>query len=350
MFNENLTKKTMEKKSLWELPGGNLGMVVTALLIGGGLIGLYRILPYLIELAENTLYFSLMLGALAGIIFLVTNKQVRQTVKIGFFMIMRKITGWVVEIDPIAIVERRIIDMKKKIQEIAKIMGELKGHIRNGESDLEKSKKEWENTIQRAQVLEKQGDVNGAVVQKRQTVRLKEDCELQIKNLGDSKKWYEVLCKIEKMAQYTVEDTENEVEMRKKQFERIKKQHKAFKSVMSIIQGDPDEMAIFNQAMDFMALDMDKKLGEMEHIILNAGGLLSEFDANNGVASLKAQEIFAKYDQLGIDGILNSFITLPSGEESKQISQTLQSRVGEFEFTPYQEVEKVPTVSYFSKK
>ena len=73
--------------------------------------------------------------------------------------------------------------------------------------------------------------------------------------MNDSKKWYEVLSKIEEMAKLTVSDTENEVAIRKEEFESIKKQHKAFKSVMSVMQGDPDEMALFTQAMDYMSND-----------------------------------------------------------------------------------------------
>lgn len=40
---------------------------------------------------------------------------------------MRKLTGLVIEIDPIAIVEQRIRDMQKKSADIKKVMGDLRG-------------------------------------------------------------------------------------------------------------------------------------------------------------------------------------------------------------------------------
>lgn len=39
-------------------------------------------------------------------------------------MLMRKLTGLVIEIDPIAIVEQRIRDMQKKSADIKKVMGD----------------------------------------------------------------------------------------------------------------------------------------------------------------------------------------------------------------------------------
>lgn len=55
--------------SNWEKPGGKTGMVVLGLLGAGGLMLFYKALPFLITLASNTLYFGLLLGLIAGIIY-----------------------------------------------------------------------------------------------------------------------------------------------------------------------------------------------------------------------------------------------------------------------------------------
>ena len=56
--------------SNWEKPGGKTGMVVLGLLGAGGLMLFYKALPFLITLASNTLYLGLLLGLIAGIIYL----------------------------------------------------------------------------------------------------------------------------------------------------------------------------------------------------------------------------------------------------------------------------------------
>ena len=79
-MNNSLTSINMENKvSPWEKPGGTLGMIVAGLAIGGGCIVLYKILPFLISLTTNLLTLTLLVGALAGIGFLITNKRFRQT-------------------------------------------------------------------------------------------------------------------------------------------------------------------------------------------------------------------------------------------------------------------------------
>jgi len=109
------------------------------------------------------------------------------------------------------------------------------------------------------------------------------------------------------MAKLTVLDTRNEVNMQKEEYEMAKQQHKIFKSVMSVMEGDPDELALFNQALEAMRTDIEMKLGEIERVISSTGGLIDQFEADNDVASFKGNELINKYNELGIEGIFKTF-------------------------------------------
>lgn len=305
--------------SNWKKPGGKLGMVVAGLLGAGALLILYKILPFLITLATNIITLAVLCAIIALILFLVTDKKVRMLVSAIYFMVMRAITSAIVEIDPIAIVERRLMDMRKKIGEISKTMGDLKGLIRDNENKIQEKKATMENELRKIQVLIEKGNKPAAQVSQNQVNRLEGVIKNQIKRLQDSKKWYEVLSKLEEMANLTVIDTENAVQIRKEEFESIKKQHKAFRSVMSVMKGDPDEMALFNQAMDHMANDINAKLGEMEHVLDSTGGLLSQYDAESGVSSKKADEILEKYNKYGLEGLFESFSPKPIETSNESI-------------------------------
>ena len=52
------------------------------------------------------------------------------------------------------------------------------------------------------------------------------------------------MSKIAEMAALTVKDAENEVEAQKERYAIVKESHSAFKSAMSVINGDPDELAM----------------------------------------------------------------------------------------------------------
>ncbi|MCL1938124.1 MAG: PspA/IM30 family protein [Candidatus Azobacteroides sp.] len=294
-------------KSMWEQPGGKLGMVVCAGLIVGGIIFLYKILPFLIKLAENTLYFGLLLGVIGLITFLCFDKKFRRVVSVGYFILMRKITSLFVNIDPIAIIERRLGMMEKSIQKMNESMGRLLGQIRKLEGSINSKKEEMEKLLQRAQVYRAKGNRDAAVIDERQIARLEKYINKLLGLLQDSKRWYESLDKLSQMAKLTVLDTRNEVNMQKEEYEMAKQQHKIFRSVMSIMEGDPDELALFNEALEAMRADIENKLGEMERVISSTGGLIDQFEADNDVASFKGNELINRYNELGIEGIFKTF-------------------------------------------
>lgn len=287
--------------SNWDKPEGKLGTVFIALLIGVGGYALYKALPFLLKLAWGAVELSIAAVIIAVLLFLVTNKEVKLNVGAMFFIVMKKLRGFIVETDPIAIVEKRLRDMKLKIAEISKAMGDLTGLIRGMSQRLSDKEKDFETQMARKEVSERQGNTAAAQVANNQAVRLSEVITNQKQRLSDSKKWLEVLTKLEEMSSLTVEDTENAIAIKKEEFETIKQQHKAFKSVMSVMKGDPDEMAMFNQAMDYMTSDINAKLGEMEHVLDSTGGLLQQYSTDNGVASLKADELLAKYKENGMN-------------------------------------------------
>jgi hypothetical protein len=147
-MNTLISNNNVENKvSPWEKPGGTLGMIVAGLAAGGGCIVLYKILPFLISLTTNLLTLSLLVLALAAIGFLVTNKRFRQTCSMVYFMVMRKITGLIIEIDPIAIVENKVKEMKKKILDIEKQMGSLNGLNKQNERKIEEKKCQLQKQI-----------------------------------------------------------------------------------------------------------------------------------------------------------------------------------------------------------
>jgi hypothetical protein len=61
-------------------------------------------------------------------------------------------------------------------------------------------------------------------------------------------------------------------------------------------------MAMFQSAMDFMANDINAKLGEMEHVLDSTGGLLAQYSLDNEVTNSKADALLKKYEEFGVDG------------------------------------------------
>lgn len=321
-MNDLITTNSENKISPWEKPGGTLGLIVAGLAAGGGAILLYNILPWLITLTTNILTLGMLVAVLAGIAFLISDKRFRKTVSMVYFLIMRKITGIIIEIDPIAIVEAKVKEMKEKIQVIEKQMGNIKGLITQNQRRVEDKKNELEKQLGMLKQYEQRNMLDRAKITERQVVRLQGAVERQTKRLEDSKKWMEILKKLKERADLVVVDTENEVNDRKEEYESIKAQHKAFSSIMSIIKGNPDDLEDFTHAMDFMAYDISMRLGEMSNVIDETGGLLSQISVEDGVTSEKAAALLQKYENEGIDGLFSSNNT--DSYKAKAIEQQQQ--------------------------
>lgn len=302
-MNDLIVTNSQQKISPWEKPGGTLGLIVAGGAVAGGAILLYKILPFLITLTTNILTLGMLVAVLAGIAFLISDKRFRKTVSMVYFLIMRKITGLIIEIDPIAIVEAKVKEMKEKIMVIEKQMGNIKGLITQNQRRVDDKKAELEKQLGMLKQYEQRNMLDRAKITERQVVRLQGAVERQTKRLEDSKKWMEILKQLKERADLVVVDTENEVNDRKEEYESIKAQHKAFSSIMSILKGNPDDLEDFTHAMDFMAYDISMRLGEMSNVIDETGGLLSQISVEDGVTSEKASELLRKYENEGIDGL-----------------------------------------------
>ena len=302
-MNDLMVTNSQQKISPWEKPGGTLGLIVAGGAVAGGAILLYKILPFLITLTTNILTLGMLVAVLAGIAFLISDKRFRKTVSMVYFLIMRKITGLIIEIDPIAIVEAKVKEMKEKIMVIEKQMGNIKGLITQNQRRVDDKKAELEKQLGMLKQYEQRNMMDRAKITERQVVRLQGAVERQTKRLEDSKKWMEILKQLKERADLVVVDTENEVNDRKEEYESIKAQHKAFSSIMSILKGNPDDLEDFTHAMDFMAYDISMRLGEMSNVIDETGGLLSQISVEDGVTSEKAAELLRKYENEGIDGL-----------------------------------------------
>ena len=331
----NLLPAKNNGKSLFKQPGGTLGMLILAVAIVVGGIFLYRILPYLITLAENILYFGGMLIIGSAIIYLILDPKFRKRVGILYMMLMRWFTSLIITIDPIAIIENAVENMEKSIRKMEENMGKLNGVRLKLRRKIEEKKIDMQTRIQKSKAATNIGKKELSDVELRQATRLENSIKTFMSLLESAEKWYSTLDRLCELAKLTVIDTKNEVENKKEEYETVKQAHKAFKSAMSVLDGDPDELALFNQSLDFMKEDVMNKLGEMDRVISMSGGMLDQLDVEKELISVQGKDIMKRYDEVGMDSIFKKFEVLPSGKQAPCNNQCAKPFV-----TDVQEIEK----------
>ena len=98
-------------KSYWNRPGGKAGLV-----IGLGLLGViaYFVVPILTTVVWNTLNFGIALVSLGIFLYCITHRKLRMSLFYLYEIIMKKLVGFVIELDPFIIAEDYIGDMEKQ--------------------------------------------------------------------------------------------------------------------------------------------------------------------------------------------------------------------------------------------
>ena len=302
MSNLSLNKDVFKQK------GGTLGLVILA-----GLFCLVAFnLPAILAWANNLLKVLVTLGTTAIIIYVVLDPKVRLIVSTWYMLMIKKLLGVLVKMDPISILEATIVKMKHTIANLEKSMAKLNGQRVSLKDKIEEKKIEFDKEVKSAKAAQKLGKTGAAEVNMRQAERLEKFIK-DLMNISDStEKWYSSLSKIAEMADLTVKDAENEVAMQKDKYKIVKQSHSAFKSAMSVINGNPDDLALFNQAWQFTQEEMMDKLGEMDRVINSAGGLMDKIDVEKEVFKINGDDLLKKYDELGMDGIFAKFDTAAS--------------------------------------
>jgi hypothetical protein len=291
------TNQNIQLKSFWSKKEGTTGMLVLALLIAAGVYGFSAILPWLITLLQNTLQAVLLFVTVGVLIYIVTDRRVRNLAKYMFKSLMRAITSIFVTIDPIGILKNYLADLSSSIREMSEQLGALRGQMRALQEEMRKNEEVREESLKAAKIAQERGKKSAFVLKARKAGRLQES-NLTYKNLYvKMETLYRVLSKMLEAAQFWYEDLSDEVEVKVRERKMILTGYSVFKKAQKVIQGDPDAKELFDQTLEFMAEDYGQKLGEIEHFMDISQGFIESVDIQNGIYEEDALKELENWEQ-----------------------------------------------------
>ncbi|GJM31291.1 MAG: hypothetical protein DHS20C18_02920 [Saprospiraceae bacterium] len=296
--------ENMKPKSFWQRPEGVTGMIfLAAMLIGGGFL-LYTALPALVALAQNTLYLALMLVALGGIVYMVLDPKMRSLVGYMYKSVMRWLTGLFVQIDPIGILKSYVEDLKDNLRKMNKQISQLRGQMHKLQEVIHNNKKEIKSNLTLASKAKETNKQAIMILKSRKAGRLKES-NLRLEDLYRKMEvLYRVLTKMYENSQILMEDIKDQVEVKEQERKAIHASNNAMKSAMSVISGDPDKRAMFDQAMEAITDDVSQKVGEMERFMEMSANFMQSVDLQNGIFEEEGLKMLEKWEKEGVSLIL----------------------------------------------
>lgn len=284
-------------KSFWSRPEGTTG----ALFLIGAIGGIGYILAtnpgFFAGLFASTLYTVLTVAVLGAVIYMALDPKMRTLVSYMYKSVMRWITGIFVTIDPIGILKNYIDDLKDNLKKMSSQIGSLKGQMRKLKTIVGDNNKEIEKQMAIARKAKQLGDQKNMMLSSRKAARLKDSNEKYSALHSKMSVLYKVLTKMYSNSEILLEDTVDQVKVKEQERKAIRASHSAMSSAMSIIKGDSDKRAMFDQAMEVIADDVSNKVGEMERFMEMSSDFMNSVDLQNGVFEEQGLKMLEEYEK-----------------------------------------------------
>lgn len=293
-------------KSFWEKPEGKTGILALAAILGAGLIGFSKILPWLIALATNTLHLIFLLSAIGIILFLFTNPQVRTLVSVAFQLLMRKITSFIIKIDPLEILKMKVREMEDNLERISTSLGELQGVLAKLSRKINQNVTILKESVEKASYAKKHGEADQIYLLTRKAGRM-EKSNMTLQALHTKiETMHRVLSKIYKNSAVIVADTKDEIEVTEEEYKAVKIAHGAMKSAMSIINGDKDKRAIYEEAYEVLSTDIANKSGELQQMLDMSESLMKNIDLEQGMLQEQGLKMIEEWEKKADSWLVNT--------------------------------------------
>jgi len=312
----NLEKE--KRRGFFKKPEGKTGLLFMAgLIIGGGLLA-WKFLPFIIGLFSNLITAGLMVIGIGAVLWIATRKQTRNLAWFGFKMIMKRVTSWFVKIDPIAIIETYIEDLKKSLQQMDENIVKLRTQMVSLKRIIDSNNDEIEESMKIMQAAQKKGNRDEFRLKSRKAGRTKDSNVKLTEMYNKMFKLYKALTRMYEVSGYVVEDLEDDMKNKKIEHKALKAGHSAMKSGIRAMMGDPDKRAIFEQTLESMEEDAAKKIGEMERFMEMSTSFINNIDLKNGIYEEEGYAMLEEWEKSGFDIMMGDFDTQQKASKSGQ--------------------------------
>jgi anion-transporting ArsA/GET3 family ATPase len=253
----------------------------------------------------SNLITSLILGGvLFALVMILLNPRFQTGVWYLYKAFMRWITSFIIEMNPIAILKSYIEDLKERLAKFVKHLGDVNGQASQLDRQISSSKKEMQQFLEMAETAKRmKGREMDVQLNAMKAARLEESInrlQLMANKLHFVK---QVLEKMKYYATIAIDKTEFEVRLNEIEYTAIRSSHNAFKSALSIINGDPDKKAMFDESMNFMVNDIGTKIGEMDSMLQASQEFISSVDIADAAFADKGLKLLEQFEAKGLENI-----------------------------------------------
>lgn len=313
-------------KSFWARREGKAGAIVLGALglaaLGAGVFFWGLILPFLIGVAANTVQLAILVGILMVITSPLWSKRVRLITQLAFQQTMRWVVGRFVELDPIGILRENIKQIREQVAEFSKAVQAISGNrqrviddiakqkagirkngnlIKSAEVEIQKLEAAKQKMTDAQQIQEQELSINRISLTRQGYGRIA-GAQLQALKreqpaLESLSKLYDQLCRIRDLGTYRAEALSQEADIESQTHDLMTSVKSAIRSGSKMLQRDPNQTAVYEQAIEYLNNDASDTLGAMSDFNRWAERSLTDMDIQNGAQAEEAFAMFADMEK-----------------------------------------------------
>ncbi|AVH84983.1 hypothetical protein RsoM2USA_54 [Ralstonia phage RsoM2USA] len=308
----------MEKKSLsfWDRPEGTTGMVVGAGLVGLLGYGLYHILPFIVSILQNTLYTIVLGAAVLGLVAILLDGTLVNRLWISYKLLMRAVTGLIVNIDPIAVLK----EIQKKSREKIKIVDDnrkkVAGERRKVTEVLNSFTNDLEAEKDKFNYYNAHGDEPGKRSSATKVGKLN-DAINRMKATSDKMTVFSTQLDRAYNALNTIaDDIDFEISIQEREFKAVKASHAAWKAVKTVFKGDDQMNSLREETLHQMADSYGQMLGEIDVFMNDSQKFIDGVDLKD---AMQADKTIAMLEDLNGRNLNN--LVIPAKSKTLQFTK-----------------------------
>src|SRR6266566_1056095 len=311
-------------KSFWSRPEGKTGMVFAVLLAGAVIYGWGMIVPFIVSMLADTLHMVFLAVILAAVLFVLFSSRTHLLLR----LLMRWITGLIINIDPIGILKDHLEQMRKRREVMAQQISNVSGQLQYLKNIIDKNHQLANENMRLAahakKIATSTADQNEQLrmalqmkAKANQAGRLEKSNLSYQQLLGKLQNIYDLLSKWAVHIDFYIEDTDNDVKQAEIEYKTINTAYRAYRTALAVIKGNGDERELYNTTMEKLAEEAGRKLGEMEDFQRLAQNFMDTIDLENGAVETEALEKLDAYEQkLLTNGAPDTAFLLPGATAS----------------------------------
>jgi len=284
-------------RSFWERKEGIFGMGITALITFGVAYGAWMLLPFIIIMLTNTIQTIFLAIALFLMVAVLSNGTFHAIAWHTFKSVTRFIASLFVTVDPVGIVKNHIESLKDKRDDMQAHVKDLRVNAKSLMSTISSSKQEIDDTLRMAKKAEQEGNAAEFRLRTRKAGR-RQNSVAGLQELYNKMEYLlRILEKIYMNSGYKIEDLEDDVNIKIKEFEASKGARSAISSALYLLKGDSKRDELFELSMDHMADQVDLMLGELDDMMFVTNEISASIDLENGMYEDKGFELLKQLEQ-----------------------------------------------------